>query len=545
MGGTYWYFVSDLTYLRPASPLKVSKYRLNGEIEYHNSFQPSTTACPLLPGQQVNVLDVPIQICAPMKNEYNSSTSSIEKAAFTMDPQAKYVSPRPSVRKSALPQSDSALYVDAQWSTTQGDVCMGPSMSVTTLPNSNRTNHLVSHLQPPRSSQGFCISFRKPSSLVAAFHRKRGFRSADSVIEPQGKRGNEMDEPSKPWPANHPRQNYGWAASDFSPRNRIRAPVNTPEWPTATSEPPPVTPWIAFPSIADQCEEITPAVASDLSFRSTWHSTNSLPVSAKDHVHNNQEGRGDTSSTQSCYLTPSEEQHDYQSFFLSPSTAPPSAGSVVSTNQRLVKGDQSNASVNTNEIISPLMLPIQSNVPSPRTLANEPAETRIASGAKKSIRPLILDHNPSPALVPFIMSPSTDGQSSPNHLSQPESPSVRDFEEDWDAISQSLSLQEDSRDRFLTLGHATDDLSSGFLGALTLGSPRFQGYSLPKDEYASAQTICKPPSSYMTPTQKDIPFHKTGEHDLVSPWDDGSDQRHITALDELVDDLGYLGRVIT
>ncbi|KAF2168260.1 hypothetical protein M409DRAFT_53547 [Zasmidium cellare ATCC 36951] len=44
-GGTYWYY-----------------YRLNYDIDAFDDRQPHTTACPLLPGQNVNVIDVPIEI---------------------------------------------------------------------------------------------------------------------------------------------------------------------------------------------------------------------------------------------------------------------------------------------------------------------------------------------------------------------------------------------------------------------------------------------------------------------------------------------------
>lgn len=44
-GGTYWYY-----------------YRLNYDIDAFDERQPYTTACPLLPGQNVNVIDVPIEV---------------------------------------------------------------------------------------------------------------------------------------------------------------------------------------------------------------------------------------------------------------------------------------------------------------------------------------------------------------------------------------------------------------------------------------------------------------------------------------------------
>ncbi|KAI5289847.1 hypothetical protein KEM54_003083 [Ascosphaera aggregata] len=47
MGATYWYY-----------------YVLDGDIDFHNPQEPSTVSCPLLPGQRINVLDVPILLPA-------------------------------------------------------------------------------------------------------------------------------------------------------------------------------------------------------------------------------------------------------------------------------------------------------------------------------------------------------------------------------------------------------------------------------------------------------------------------------------------------
>ncbi|KAF2261806.1 hypothetical protein CC78DRAFT_546386 [Lojkania enalia] len=68
MGGTYWYY-----------------YKVDGE-ERHNPREPSTTVCPLLPGQRLNVLEVPIE---------PRSSSSSQSSAFTRNPEDKYLTPVP------------------------------------------------------------------------------------------------------------------------------------------------------------------------------------------------------------------------------------------------------------------------------------------------------------------------------------------------------------------------------------------------------------------------------------------------------------------
>jgi hypothetical protein len=77
MGGTYWYH-----------------YQLDGDVEFHNPAEESTTSCPMLPGQPVNVLNVPIQFSSGHRHR-NASVSSTSSDLRTMNPEDKYVNPRP------------------------------------------------------------------------------------------------------------------------------------------------------------------------------------------------------------------------------------------------------------------------------------------------------------------------------------------------------------------------------------------------------------------------------------------------------------------
>ncbi|XPS98390.1 hypothetical protein M3J09_007595 [Ascochyta lentis] len=70
MGGTYWYY-----------------YEVDGDKECHNSSQPSTTVCPLLPGQSLNILEVPM--------EGRSRSDSEDLMAFTRNPKDRYLTPVP------------------------------------------------------------------------------------------------------------------------------------------------------------------------------------------------------------------------------------------------------------------------------------------------------------------------------------------------------------------------------------------------------------------------------------------------------------------
>ncbi|KAI9809153.1 MAG: hypothetical protein M1825_002443 [Sarcosagium campestre] len=60
MGGKYWYY-----------------YQLDSDIEYHDPLEPFTTSCPFLPGQPVNILDVPVELGPGQSRSRSGSESSI------------------------------------------------------------------------------------------------------------------------------------------------------------------------------------------------------------------------------------------------------------------------------------------------------------------------------------------------------------------------------------------------------------------------------------------------------------------------------------
>jgi hypothetical protein len=97
MGGTYWYYVSTSyvhillldfehhltieTFTDPA------QYSVDGIEERYNPSEPSTTTCPLLPGQRLNVLEVPREA----GNSHNTGDADV----FTRNPKDKFLTPVP------------------------------------------------------------------------------------------------------------------------------------------------------------------------------------------------------------------------------------------------------------------------------------------------------------------------------------------------------------------------------------------------------------------------------------------------------------------
>jgi hypothetical protein len=127
MGGTYWYH-----------------YQLDGEVDFHNPAEPSTTTCPMLPGQSVNLLNVPMHFSSSNRRHRNASVSSTSSDLRTMDPEDKYVNPRPAP-KPALACLNT----------------LAPQSSVPNLGSSHSSNSTA----PVRASHGRNASL--PSSAVS------------------------------------------------------------------------------------------------------------------------------------------------------------------------------------------------------------------------------------------------------------------------------------------------------------------------------------------------------------------------------------------
>ncbi|KAJ5676682.1 uncharacterized protein N7477_002315 [Penicillium maclennaniae] len=77
MGATYWYY-----------------YLLDDDVEHFNEAEPVTTQCPLLPGQPLNILNVPIMMPDSRSHGRSSSNSSQKSGYRTMKPEDKFMNPR-------------------------------------------------------------------------------------------------------------------------------------------------------------------------------------------------------------------------------------------------------------------------------------------------------------------------------------------------------------------------------------------------------------------------------------------------------------------
>lgn len=108
MGGVYWYHVSlSLCSLSTPCSLVQLQYVLEGVYEYHDKTMPSTTTCPLLLGECVNILEVPREEKSD-ELDFTYSPPPLLPSPFTLDPNARFSTPRPNkfealARKPSLP----------------------------------------------------------------------------------------------------------------------------------------------------------------------------------------------------------------------------------------------------------------------------------------------------------------------------------------------------------------------------------------------------------------------------------------------------------
>ncbi|KAL8935427.1 MAG: hypothetical protein Q9216_005431 [Gyalolechia sp. 2 TL-2023] len=524
MGGTYWYY-----------------YRLNGELEQHDPLEPFTTACPLLPGQQVNVLEVPIQI----QHETGSDLCSrrlLDSTVFTLDPSAKFSSPKPSLHRKITQEPVRGLP-------------NAPAQQLSRLPASSKKS-------PPLERTRLEINQRphttcpKTSFLMTIFRKLRGTRSAPSTSKIS------VAEGSKPRTMSgkmlRERQHMASAHDETFVdllSGRLRAPVNTPEWPSAITQTHPVSPWTSDSSI-----ELSDANQSSLSTASSYP----RPLSTQTAVHSTLSEPGFDYSKANVPDVPEVRQlargsvvptHDNppdRSWYIpEPATtraqlAPTDTTDSTKMSQANTMTAEHNCLKAVQHAASPLVLPIQSNA-----LGQEASIDGIAPAANRTrlrqqTRPpsLLLDNRDTLSTY-YDATSSLGSQSSPHCLSRPDSPSLRDFEEASESGSPAGPASLGSRCEYSSSSLAdqvADGDSAGMLHIAQFPSSGFQGYSIPGSEHASSSlTLRKPASATFSPNRE-----LSSNDQLVRSWNDGSAHGlPVTVLDELVgDDLGYLGKMI-
>ena len=167
MGGTYWYY-----------------YKLDDDIEFHNSVEPSTTQCPLLPGQLINELHVPVVLSG--NRSRNASVSSTSSERRTMNPSDKFINPRPVPKPELSRLKTSPVLSQSPWSSNNTPLSTrsGRSGTATSEPGSADTVRLLRAQKKPSldapsrsNSRGTSPASALSNGLRSAFRSLRSPRS--------------------------------------------------------------------------------------------------------------------------------------------------------------------------------------------------------------------------------------------------------------------------------------------------------------------------------------------------------------------------------
>lgn len=479
-----------------------------------------------------------------------------ETNVFTLDPNAKYRSSKPPVRQKPTPLPSDTPSADSTRAILPVLERQEPRVGASATPPTATLQRPDN--EAPKTSQGLCIPFTSSSSLMAKIFKLRGSKSAPEI---DGKSGLRRGPCKSFWRRStedeEGRQCYR-QTPNIPKENQSEIALKTPhcdssERPSALNQTTHVAPWVAG-STADHVPAGCPShsIAGQSTMGSTIESASQV---LHTDVPDDTSMKRSSTIAKTCSPTPfpTSMNNDLgvQTIFGAPTTACIAANSVdmavpgwgelheANMSRRKNLTGSSTGSIRES---SPSALPIQANTPRIGLLEGEQSRaSSVTRVAPFTGRPPSLLHDNRETLESFYLaSPTLDGQMSPHYLSQPGSPSVRDFEDVWEPESPSrLASQPAPFESPPLLGKPTFGRGFDSLPMPQLSSRSgFQGYSLPQEEHASDLTLRKLSSSQQQPSPS------THSHRLVQSWNDGSSQQHLAALDELVDDLGHLGQII-
>ncbi|KAF4120298.1 hypothetical protein GMORB2_3099, partial [Geosmithia morbida] len=93
MGHTYYYYPLPAQLITDSSSFSPPQYEVDASTETFDPAMPSTTACPSLPGQRVNILTIPYQ---QSHRQRSASLSSMRITDYkSVDPSTKFMTPQP------------------------------------------------------------------------------------------------------------------------------------------------------------------------------------------------------------------------------------------------------------------------------------------------------------------------------------------------------------------------------------------------------------------------------------------------------------------
>lgn len=490
----------------------------------------------------VNVLDVPVQGNLLFEGSRNVSSSSLDSAVFTLDPKDKYLPP--GVRRATTTSAIHARKV---------------RLSAIIRPNAraprNSSSRAVGAPQTSKTTQAPLVLERQ-RSLLSVFHRMRQTRSAGSntnsnFVWPRKifSRAGQLTKQHIPDPLQELAKLYNRAPS--LPPTRIgdefEMPIQIPSTAGNTDRAPTAL------KINPSRLENTVSPLEQLSYSDS--SQSALPNDKEqgfEDAHATSSVRNFENSFLSSYDAPPEQLKDTLPYFTStPADKTTSnenpdrldlAPDPEETSTDPTKMPLDEQTINSNgALLTQTLGSLELDVHSPKY------------GYAESLASYATSANFSPCLA---SNTTHSGPMSPYHLSQPETPIMSEFGDEFlpplrDPESLAQMGRSTSSDPDLLPARPSSKTGPQNLPwplqddtDATLGG--FQGYTLPDHDHASVLTIRKLPSITFKKTDGTSGFPQDGsKKDLVHSWNDGSEHR-MAALGELVDfdDLGYLAEMI-
>ena len=489
------------------------------------------------------MLDVPVQGEIFFARSRGDSSSSSDSAVFTLDPKDKYLSP--GVRRAT---------------TTSAVHSRKVRLALKTRPMTRAIRHSSTGAEAgPRASRTTeaHLTLERQRSLLSVFHRMRQTRSAgsnanSSLVGPR-KIFSRAGQPTKlgmldPLLGTSKPNDHGVDPSPTKIRGSMEMSIGLPSTAFNTERAPPA-PMVNTTGSKHEVRPLEQLASSD-------HSQSSIPSERIEDGYATPSIQNLDTSFGSSYYTPLNKINDSISHLTTTGTNEGEDMALSDCLGRLnLVPDAEVTLVKSPKLLSEKKITGVNAVPSTETFGcfelnlNSPKY-----GYAESIASYATSANFSPCLA---SNTTPGGPMSPCHLSQPETPVMSDFGDEFlppvrDSESPAQMRRSSGSDLDLLLARPSSRAVPPHLSRPQGGPPQkplvvvsgFQGYSLPDHDQASVHTIRKLPSIPLKKTDGPSPLtHQASKQDLVHSWNDGSEHR-VTALGELVDDLGYLGELI-
>lgn len=515
--------------------------------------EPFTTFCPLLPGQEVNVLEVPIERKSLEHHSRLRSTSSAVSLICTLDPENRYRKPRgppeTEVPRRGTSTSISTILYDEPHTSILNQA---PLLSVEQP--SSRTGLNISHLSSRVSSAGGILADRKSlfgpesrrASFWTAFRPFRAIRSAFTSHGPQVER--------KASPVSQRLRPYTSPTTEISRAQGIGC--------FAPSRDPSVSNSVEKPVAPVACSRISPSEGNLVSMKAVEAGAVS-PQNEGAACAAQPDMPAPDGTSALCGDNADQCQEQLSSLRKWKSIGHPTVGNLdiaasltIALNELQVfhlqtvnDTQEPGLSAHTRQAATAAQADLDNSTVFP-TLPT----VAVHNTQRESVASQLFVSSSSQYTTNDLFSPSLSAASaftgpiSPYHLSQPGTPLVNDFGEDCREADDSdvwSSPMHGVEEEVLASAHPNARIASALPSSHVAycDNGPFRGYSLPAEEQTSSLKLVQPASEAFRAPATNPPLQQKSGKQLVESWNDGSDQR-TTGMRELLDDLSYLGPMI-